>query len=363
MNQTRRVVDITLGIGLAAASPGSSGSAAGHAAQPASAGTARGAEPRMPRVDVHAHIGGDTAAIGRFLELRQRILELHDADLAMWIDLGTHKAQVPDRQRSLDAGRGRVLSCIADYTPHDGPAHPPEQLAKRMEEGYLGYKIWAGPHRRYLKEGQGVYRYIDDPMHVGTFAELERLGMVVASIHIADPNGPFGNRTPWMPDPVEYWREINAWRNVLVRHPGLKVVAAHANWLICQDAQLDYLRNLLATFPGLSIDLAATFQYFHLLDRANLRDFLIQWADRILFGTDVSALADEPAVMRCAEQYQRCFRMLETGGIVEGGFFSMNPAQGLELPRDVLEKIYYRNAARIYPRVRQQLTELGYQVA
>ena len=362
MSHTRRILSTTLGIGLAGGGSDSSLSATRPAGQPEADDPRPGAGPDLPRIDVHTHLGGDTAVIARFLQVRQGLIDRHSADLAMWIDLGTHKALVPDQERSLDAGRGRVLSCIADYSPHEGPAHRPEQLAARMDEGYIGYKIWAGPHSRRLKGGPGVYRYIDDPMHVETFAELERLGMVAASVHIADPNGPFGNRTPWMPDPVEYWREINAWRNVLVRHPGLNAVAAHANWLICQDAQLDYLRNMLATFPGLNVDLAATFQYFHLLDRANLRDFLVQWADRILFGTDVGVLADEQAVTQCVEQYQRCFRMLETDEIVEGGFFSMNPAQGLALPRDVLEKIYYRNAARIYPRIRHQLTELGYRL-
>jgi len=32
------------------------------------------------------------------------------------------------------------------------------------------------------------------------------------------------------------------------------------------------------------------------------------------------------------------------------------------LPTDVLEKIYWRNAARIYPRVEEQLQKLGYTV-
>ena len=34
---------------------------------------------------------------------------------------------------------------------------------------------------------------------------------------------------------------------------------------------------------------------------------------------------------------------------VEGGFFGNEPYQGLDLPADVLEIIYYRNALRIYP--------------
>ena len=34
--------------------------------------------------------------------------------------------------------------------------------------------------------------------------------------------------------------------------------------------------------------------------------------------------------------------------------------RGLALPLDVLEKIYFRNAMRIYPHVADALTQLGY---
>ena len=96
-------------------------------------------------------------------------------------------------------------------------------------------------------------------------ARMEALGVVAASMHIADPNGPFGNRTKWCPDPVEYWRMIRAFTNVLEKHPDLVVVGAHGLWLLCQDAQIDYLRYLLSTYPNLYVDLAATYQYIGLV--------------------------------------------------------------------------------------------------
>lgn len=362
MNMTRRAFCTSVALGMAGSWSGSPSCRAGDNAGTDDAIPTTRARSAIPRIDVHAHIAGDTDVIAHYLALRRFMLEAHDVDLAMWIDLASSGNPVPDQQKSLTAAGGRVLTCIGDYSPHTGLKHPPEQLGQRLREGYIGYKIWAGPHARRLKEGQQGYRYVDDPAHVATFAEMERLGMLAASIHIADPNGPFGNRTRWLPDPVEYWRQINAWRNVLVRHPNLHAVAAHGSWLVCQDAQLDYLRNLLATFPRLSIDLAATFQYFSLLDHANLRSFMIEWADRIVFGTDIGRLADVAAAKRCVAQYHRCFRILETDEMVEGGFFGGEPTRGLGLPFDVLEKIYYRNAARIYPRVKEQLEKLGYSV-
>ena len=60
--------------------------------------------------------------------------------------------------------------------------------------------------------------------------------------------------------------------------------------------------------------------------------------------------------------YGRCFRILETNELVPGSFFGDGPVQGLELPADVLERIYFRNAARIYPGLGQRLRELGYPI-
>jgi predicted TIM-barrel fold metal-dependent hydrolase len=133
-------------------------------------------------------------------------------------------------------------------------------------------------------------------------------------------------------------------------------------WAVCQDAQIDYLRNMLATFPNMNVDLAATFQYFGLVTRENLRSFMVEHADRIVFGTDISRWQGADRTRRYAEQYWRAFRVLETDGTVEGGFFGQDHIQGLALPRDVLEKIYYQNAARIYPGVKGQLAKLGYEL-
>ena len=319
------------------------------------------AYPDIPRIDVHTHVPGDAEAIGNYLGMRDILKEKHGADLAMWFSLGGSRSRNPDCEAVLETSRGRILSCISEYSPHDGLSHPPEELKGWLDKGYIGYKIWAGPPHRRMKPGQEGYPYIDNPVHIPTFEMMEDIGMVCASMHIADPNGPWDHRTEWLPDPVEYWHQINAFRNLLVRHPKLVVVAAHAMWAICQDAQIDYLRYMLAKFPSLNIDLAATFQYYHLVTRDNLRSFMIEYQDRILFGTDAGRWTAENNESY-ARRYFQCFRILETDAVVPGGFFDQVETEGLDLPWEVLEKIYWRNAARIYPRVEEQLAKLGYDV-
>jgi hypothetical protein len=316
----------------------------------------------IPRIDVHTHVANDLEGISKYFDARKMLSDSHAIDLAFWINLGDRNAPIMDLSAVLQAGQGRMSCAISDYAAHDGLDHATSDLKGYLDQGYVGYKIWSGPWYRRLEKKEDGYPYIDDPAHEPTFAEMERIGMVGASIHIADPNGPWDDRKEWLSDPIEYWKEIQAWHTVLSRHPNLTVVMAHSNWLICQDAQIDYLRYLLATFPNLNIDLAATFQYYYLVSRDNLRAFMIEYADRILFATDIGKWSDSAETAERAQQYLRAFKILETDQKVEGGFFGGPEIQGLALPKEVLEKIYFKNALRIYPGVKEKMIKLGYQI-
>jgi predicted TIM-barrel fold metal-dependent hydrolase len=318
--------------------------------------------PEIPRIDVHTHVASDLKAIENYLKLRDQIKEKHHIEFAMWINLGKGDKEITNLSEVLSTAQGRMLACISDYSSHDGLKYAPEELQDWLDKGFIGYKIWAGPYYRRLKEGEKGFRYIDDPAHEATFSKMEEIGMIGASIHIADPNGPWGQRGKWLADPIEYWKEITAWRHVLEKHPKLVSVMAHSNWLVCQDAQLDYLRNMLATFPNLYIDLAATFQYFPLVKRGNLRSFMIEWADRIMFATDIGGWETDEETANHVQRYFQAFQILETDQLVKGSFFGDQVVEGLSLPREVLEKIYYRNAMKVYPGVKEAMINLGYNV-
>jgi len=93
----------------------------------------------------------------------------------------------------------------------------------------------------------------------------------------------------------------------------------------------------------------------------------IKYSDRILFGTDIAdrVLKEDPAVT--AKRYHRCFRILETDETIDAGFFpapgeERRAVKGMALPVDVLEKIYYKNAVRLYPQVKDVLQRRGYTI-
>ena len=318
--------------------------------------------PEIPRIDVHTHVANDYQAIENYLKLRELLQKSYSVDYAFWINLSDRNKPIQNLDSVLMMSQNRSLCCFGDYEAHTGLTYHPDDLMRKTDEGFIGYKIWYGTKSRRLKPGETGYPYIDDAYNEPMLAKMEELGVLAASMHIADPNGPYGNRTKWCPDPVEYWRMIRALTNVLEKHPELVVVGAHGFWLMCQDAQIDYLRYILTTCPNVYIDLAATFQYQNMVDYENLRSFMIEYADRILYGTDASRWKTDEETQHMAEAYIRSFRILETDQIVEGGFFGDGPTKGLDLPKDILEKIYYKNALRIYPGLEESMKALGYNI-
>ncbi|MHC4117034.1 MAG: hypothetical protein ACYSWO_05970 [Planctomycetota bacterium] len=80
-----------------------------------------------------------------------------------------------------------------------------------------------------------------------------------------------------------------------------------------------------------------------------------------LAGNMIAADTSHPEGLRFASYAtSRHVERLATDQIIKGGFFSGRQTRGLALPVDVLEKIYYRNAARLYPRVEDVLVGLDY---
>lgn len=331
--------------------------------------------PDIPRIDVHVHahkiiyneeprtpssqptfiIYPDYGTIINYLTMRDLMIKEYRTDLAMCINLGGDIGI----DTINEVSKGRMMTCISDYVLKKELNYRPEDITGYLKKGYVGYKLWFAPYQRRMKGQEDIIKYMDDDAMESTFSAMEKAGMPGASVHIADPNGAFGDRGEWCTDPVEFWRMIIGLERVLYRHPDLVIVAAHCAWLICQDAQIDFLRYLLETYPNLYVDLSATDQYYYLVNHDNLRDLLIKYSDRILFGTDIVGIKDTE-ISNLALRYSRSFQILETNDLVGGNFFSESATAGLNLPKEVLEKIYFRNALKIYPGLSERMQSLGY---
>jgi len=309
--------------------------------------------PDIPIVDVHVHPSNVVDA-ANFIKVSERIKEKNGSNLAFWIALSDPGKDVAKQMK--EAAGNRILFTASQMSPHRGLTMTAEQVvAKIRDDGYIGLKFWFGPPYRVLKDGQEGITRIDDPRYAEFFASLEKANVLMTSLHIADPNQVFGNRGDWLKDPVYFWKQIRAFENVIAKYPNLTIIAAHGSWLVCQDAQIDYLRYLFSTYPNFYVDISATCQYIPLVNRENLRDFYIEYQDRLLFGTDGGRVGDDNMVNYIAGRYANFFAILETDEVVPTGFFGNNPTKGLDLPREALEKIYYKNALKLYPGLKEAM--------
>ena len=309
--------------------------------------------PDIHIIDMHIH-ASTAAEVTRFFEVSDIVKQKYGYNLASFVSL--HPLEDPENTIFAAAKNRMFFALRCEMRPHKGLLCPPEEVVAKVRNGYVGYKFWFGdPHRVTPDEGKELITRIDDPKFENFFATLERENVLMASLHIADPNGPFGDRQSWMKDPVYYWEQIRAFENVVAKYPNLTIIAAHCAWLICQDAQLDYLRYMLSTYPNLHVDVSAIFQYLYLLNTENLRDFFNEYQDRILFGSDVLGLMENTNLESVAERYAVYLSILETDRMIDGKFSTKRLIQGLNLPREVLEKMYYKNTLKLYPALKEAM--------
>jgi predicted TIM-barrel fold metal-dependent hydrolase len=146
---------------------------------------------------------------------------------------------------------------------------------------------------------------------------------------------------------------------VLKTNPTLKVIFAHFFFL---SAQLPRLAEILDQYPNVCVDLTPGIEMYRNFSN-NLqatRDFFIKYQDRILFGTDIGAralLANLDDGIQTGESLERVYlvrNFLENEGKFsldpqKGFLFDQNDAsyQGLALPLEVLDKIYFKNFERL----------------
>jgi predicted TIM-barrel fold metal-dependent hydrolase len=100
---------------------------------------------------------------------------------------------------------------------------------------------------------------------------------------------------------------------------------------------------MLDSLPNVYIEFAAIMEEIG-REPVTARNFFIKYQDRIMFGKDTWSV----------DEYGFYFRMLETNDEYfpplrkYHAFWNM---YGLGLPDDVLKKIYYKNALRIFPQI------------
>ena len=232
-----------------------------------------------------------------------------------------------------------------------------EILHTHVEMGACGLKILKELGLHY-HDGDGKLIAVDDERLAPIWEEAGKIGIPVL-IHQSDPYGFFEPVTPenehysslkkypaWSFADPKFPRKMELLKrrdNLLYNHPETTFMLPHvANFA----ENLAYVSKLLDEHPNVYIDFSARIDE---LGRQpySTREFLIKYQDRVYFGTDMPA---------SREVYQCYFRFMETHDEYftapdYDGTFSQSRwhIHGLKLPAQVLEKIYYKNALKIVP--------------
>ena len=129
---------------------------------------------------------------------------------------------------------------------------------------------------------------------------------------------------------------MNEQWNIIKRHPNTNFISAHFSW---HANDLTRLGELLDEMPNMYVEIGAIIAELGRQPRAANR-FFEKYQDRVLFGKD----SYNP------EEYYTYFRVLETDDEYfpyykrYHAFWRM---YGLDLPDDILQKLYYQNAIKL----------------
>jgi predicted TIM-barrel fold metal-dependent hydrolase len=334
-------------------------------------------QAKFPVVDAHSHfwirLRHDPSQLEEFVKLmdRNNIAICVSLDGRLGSRLDEHLAylwtEYEDRFvvfANIDwQGTGeRDLPATWDCHQPDFARRTVMELEEAAKRGVSGLKVFKS-FGLYYRNPDGSLIAIDDPRFDPIWDACGRLGLPVI-MHTADPSAFFDPITPqneryeelsrhpsWHFPEGEFPRReaLHAARNRLfARHPQTKFIAAH---LGNDGEDLQATARLLQAHPNVYVEIASRIAE---LGRQpyTAREFFIQNQDRILFGTD----GPWPE-----QRYRYYWRFLET----RDEYFPYSekpfPPQGLWriygvfLPDEVLQKIYYENAARIIPGVSPRL--------
>ena len=306
----------------------------------------------FPFVDVHLHLNGTMPRP----QLDQLVRDMDALNLAVGVNLsggtGPRLGQQIEAFEAAYPGRFVVFANV-DFSDIGNPefgALAAARLEADVEAGARGLKIFKNLGL-WLTDAADRRVPVDDPRLDPIWAKAGELGIPVL-IHSGDP------ASFWEPmdESNERWLELRLrprrrqtgppsfelvleeQLNMFRRHPETTFIAAHLAWL---GHDLGRLGQLLDEIPNMNVGLGAVI-YEPGRQPRFAREFFTEYQDRILMGKDSWAPDEYPTyfrVLETADEYFPYYRRYHA-------FWRM---YGLDLPDEVLRKVYFENALRIIP--------------
>jgi predicted TIM-barrel fold metal-dependent hydrolase len=329
---------------------------------------ARGDFQRVEKIDAHVHVHGTADRfMAQALHDNFRILTIN-VDDADYPPIGEQQQAARSLQKRYPGwvAFAATFSVEGFQAPGWGTATR-EQIEAALAEGAVGVKMWKNLGME-LRDPDGSYVMPDDARLEPIIAALERDHVVLLG-HQAEPLNcwlPFAKMTvrsdrDYFREHPQYYRYqhpqmpshdaiLAARDRLLSAHPALRFDAVH---LASLEWDVDRVAAFLDRFPNASVDLAARMahlQYQAAANRDKVRAFLLRYQDRVLYGSDVAygpGDSDAGAVNEVHSGWLEDWRFLVTADVMHSNEFSAS-FRGLRLPREVIDKLYRRNAQALF---------------
>jgi uncharacterized protein len=314
-------------------------------------------KPKFPAIDFHGHPPGlDGSEEG----LSRLGAAMDEIGLRVMIVAGNVRG---DRLRTLVSGirasptmrdRVRVFTGI-DFS-NVGPGwaeNAVRQLEADVAAGAVGIGEISKSFGQTIRKADGTRLRIDDPDLDPVWQAAARLRIPVF-IHTADPQefyrefdytnerwlelALFPNRRIPREGHPSFEQLARERDNLFRRHPSTTFVMAHLGW---QANDLATLSKLLDELPNVYTEVGAVLYDIGRQPRA-ARDFFIRYQDRILFGKDSFQPGEYPYFWRVFETRDDYFDYYRP-------YHAFWKLYGIDLPDDVLKKLYFGNALKITP--------------
>lgn len=152
------------------------------------------------------------------------------------------------------------------------------------------------------------------------------------------------------PEYPTYDQQIEARDHLLALHPDLKFIGCHLGSL---EWNVGELAKRLDKYPNMAVDMAARIchlQYQSARDRKKVRDFIIKYQDRLLYGTDLSDNDNSDSSKLTEWEHSTWiddWKYFTTDDKMVSDKFR-GTFEGLQLPKEVVRKIYSENAVKWY---------------
>lgn len=328
----------------------------------------------MPKIDAHAHVYVDMPEFNAMLaRCNVRVINICDGGN----DPALLKAKRAWVQALHENHPTRYFFCPTfDLTRRNESGYV-EDVIQYLDDAFAQGAVMVKIYKEVgleLKTPDGAWLMPDDPVFDPIYEHMAKSGKPMLA-HFAEP------LAAWLPldqESVHYnyyarhpeWHfytqkdipshetVIAARSRVLKRHPDLVMIGAHLGSL---EHDVKVLGAYLDQYPNFHVDIAARSADLSRQPAKDVRDFFLKYQDRILYGSDIGVDLPESGTRSPEEtakiagnaegHYRRDWTYFSGAGTVE---VKGKSVECLALPREVLEKFYYKNAERLIPGLQQK---------